>query len=91
MDKKQNVHKEHTLTLIDRSVMNLTGVSEVMSFTDTEITLKTSCGDVLVRGNSLNIGKLNTDTGEIAISGMVSFIKYSKGKDKGGLLEGLFR
>ena len=91
MDKKPNVHKEHTLTLINRSVMTLTGVSEVVSFTDTEIALKTACGDLLIRGNSLNIGKLNTDTGELAVSGMVSLIKYSKGKDKGGLFEGLFR
>ena len=91
MDKKPNVHKEHTLTLINRSVMTLTGVSEVIGFTDTEITLKASGGHLLIRGNSLNIGKLNTDTGELSVSGTVSLLKYSKGKEKGGLFEGLFR
>lgn len=91
MDKKPNLHKEHTLTLINRSAMTLTGVSEVISFTDTQIMLKTSCGDLLIRGNSLNIGKLNTDTGDLAVSGMVSLMKYSKGKDKSGIFEGLFK
>lgn len=91
MDKKPNVHKEHTLTLINRSVMTLTGVSEVIGFTDAEITLKTSCGHLLIRGSSLNIGKLNTDTGELSVSGTVTLLKYSKGKEKGGLFEGLFK
>ena len=91
MDKKPNVHKEHTLTLINRSVMTLTGVSEVIVFTDAEITLKTSCGHLLIRGSSLNIGKLNTDTGELSVSGTVTLLKYSKGKEKGGLFEGLFK
>ncbi|MBQ3124102.1 MAG: sporulation protein YabP [Clostridia bacterium] len=91
MDKKPNMPKEHTMTLINRSAMTLTGVLEVTSFTDSEIVLKTSCGDLLIRGSSLNIGKLNTDTGELVISGTVSLIKYSKGKDRGGVFEGLFR
>lgn len=91
MDKKQNIQKEHTMTLINRSAMTLSGVSEVVSFADTEIMLKTSYGDLLIRGNGLNIGKLNTDTGELVISGTVILIKYSKGKNSGGLFEGLFR
>lgn len=91
MDKKTNIQKEHTITLINRQSMTLSGVLEVMSFTDSEIVLKTSCGDLLIRGNGLNIGKLNTDTGELMISGTVVFIKYSKSKNSGSLFEGLFR
>lgn len=91
MEKKTSIQKEHTLTLINRSEMTLSGVSEVVSFSDSEIVLKTSYGDILIRGNGLNIGKLNTDTGELVISGTVAFIKYTKGKNNGGLFEGLFR
>lgn len=90
MEKNTKAHKEHSLSLLERSAMTLSGVLEVVSFADSQIALKTSCGDLLIRGNSLNIGKLNTDTGELTISGTVSFIKYSKSKG-GGLFEGLFR
>ena len=91
MEKKTSIQKEHTITLINRAAMTLSGVSEVVSFTDSEIVLKTSCGDLLIRGNGLNIGKLNTDTGELMISGTVALIKYSKIKNGGSLFEGLFR
>lgn len=89
MEKNTKIRSEHDIVLKNREQMALTGVSEVVSFTDEQITLKTSCGDLLIRGNSLNIGHLNTDTGELEISGIISFIKYSK--NKGGLFEGLFK
>ena len=91
MDKNTKPKNEHKITLINRNDMTLTGVTDVVSFTDTEISVKTSCGNLLLRGNSLNIGHLNTDTGELKVTGFIITMKYSKGKDGNGLLEGLFR
>ena len=91
MDKNIKPKNEHKITLINRNEMALTGVIEVLSFTDTEISLKTSCGNLLLRGNSLNIGRLNTDTGELNVTGCITILKYSKGKDSAGLFEGLFK
>lgn len=87
MEKKPQT--EHKLVLENRAEMSLTGVLEVVSFTENEISLKTVCGDMLIRGDGLNIGKLNTDTGELAVCGTVASIKYNK--PKGGLFEGLFK
>lgn len=91
MEKNTKSHVEHCISLKDREKMTLSGVTEVVAFSESEITLKTSCGDLLIRGSSLNIGKLNTDTGELEISGNVGLIKYSKSKNNGGFFEGLFR
>ena len=89
MEKNAKAKPEHNLMLINRIAMTLSGVSEVVSVTDKQIVLKTSCGDLSINGNALNIGKLNTDSGELVISGTVDYIRYSK--KKGGLFEGLFK
>lgn len=90
MEKTAKIKTEHCITIHERSSAALTGVSEVMSFSDSEILLKTVCGELTIRGNGLNIGKLNTDTGELAVSGTVSLVKYSK-KKNGGIFEGLLK
>lgn len=91
MAKMEKPQIEHCITLKNRSEMTLSGVSEVISFSDTSIMLKTGCGDLAIRGNALNIGRLNTETGELYISGTVTFMRYDKSKKNGGVFEGLFR
>ena len=91
MEKITKPHCEHQILLKDRATMSLSGVLEVISFTDTEISLKTTCGGLLLRGTSLNIGHLNTDTGELAVSGCITLIKYNKSNTDGGFFEGLFK
>ena len=81
----------HTLVLENRERMDLGGVQEVSAFSDTAVSLKTSCGALLIQGRGLNISRLNTDTGELHISGEVTMLKYSKEKRRRSLLEGLFK
>ncbi len=91
MAKMEKPQVEHCITLKNRAEMTLSGVIEVISFSDTSVMLKTGCGDLLIRGNALNIGRLNTETGELYISGNVTFMRYDKSKKNGGVFEGLFR
>lgn len=91
MARAEQIKKEHSLTLKDRETLSMSGITEVVSFSDSSLTLRTSCGDLLIRGDKLNIGQLNTETGELCVSGRVVFMRYSKGKKKGGVFEGLFR
>lgn len=88
---KAEQNTQHTLLLENRAKMSLTGIKEVTGFSDTDVMLRTSCGALAVHGKGLNISRLNTDTGELFISGEVSVMKYSKDKKKGGLFEGLFK
>lgn len=90
MAKVTEAPKEHLLELKNRREMLLTGVSEVVNFSDNLVTLKTSCGDLTVRGEGLVMGRLNTDTGELYIKGTVSILRYSKSKGK-SRLEGLLK
>ncbi len=90
MAKATETQKEHLLELKNRREMSLTGVSEVVNFSDNLVTLRTSCGDLTVRGEGLAMGRLNTDTGELYIKGTVSILRYSKTKGK-NRLKGLLK
>lgn len=81
----------HTLVLENRERMDLSGVQEVTAFSDTSVSLKTACGALLIQGRGLNISRLNTDTGELHVSGEVTTLKYSREKSKGSRFEGLFK
>lgn len=89
--KNDAAEKRHSLCLEDREKMALEGVNEVENFSDTAVSLKTTRGALTVQGKGLTISRLNTDTGELFISGEISLIRYSKDKKKKSLLEGLMK
>lgn len=92
MAKIGEINKEHSVCIKDRSEMTLSGVGEVVSFSDNVVFLKTSRGDLQIKGNNLRIGKLNTETGELCISGFVTTFRYGKDRGgKGGIFEGLLK
>ncbi len=94
-DKKTDSNKildmTHSLLLENRERMALGGVTEVCGFSESSISLKTVCGALLVKGKKLSMSKLNTETGELSVSGDIMSIQYSHDKKKGSLLEGLFK
>ena len=40
----------HTLLMENRNVLELTGISDVESFNEEEITADSSCGNIVIRG-----------------------------------------
>lgn len=80
----------HSVIISNRSDMNITGVNEVSEFSDDLVKLQTQMGVMIIKGSELSVTKLNTDTGEVEISGSFDLIEYSKNK-KGGFLTGLLK
>ena len=83
--------QSHVITLENRANMTLTGVSEVVNFSETAVELITNMGGLTVKGKSLNISRLNTDTGELSVNGDIHSMQYTNVKKKTSLLEGLFK
>lgn len=82
--------KEHSLSLVNRDKMSLTGVNDVSEFSDTRVVLKTNMGGLCIKGKNLSINQLNTDTGTLDVNGEVQIIQYlNRGKD--GFFAGLFK
>ncbi len=70
------VIKRHNVILEDRQRLSMSGVTDVESFNDTEISLYTSLGELMVRGKGLHVDNMSLDTGDIMISGEVKSLVY---------------
>lgn len=68
----------HKVILNERKNLNITGVSEVMSFEEDLVVLKTSLGTLLVQGRGLKLKTLSPDGGQVAVEGTVSAMSYQE-------------
>jgi len=68
----------HTVQITSRKQMQITGVTEVSSFHETEIVLKIESGLMVLTGEGLHVGKLVLDEGRLEVTGMLDSIVYEK-------------
>lgn len=92
MDEKR---RKHTVDLIDRNRLTITAVKDVFSFDEQIIELETiSDGFMEIEGADLHIIKMNLDSGELIVEGIISGILYDDGapaRKKSGLFPKLFK
>lgn len=67
---------EHSLSMVNRQRMELTGVSNVVNFDEDEILLETNQGWLTITGEQMHITMLNLDEGQVAIQGNFSNLAY---------------
>lgn len=93
--EERNNNKKHSLSLIEREKMVLSGVKEVFSFDEQFIELETSKGCLDIKGENLHIIKMCIEEGDIAIEGTISEMIYHDnvglGKKKGSIISKLFK
>ena len=69
---------EHSITLKERSSLNISGIEQIYSFNDKKIELRTCLGEMVIEGENLDMGKLSLDESVISIQGTINSIVYSK-------------
>jgi sporulation protein YabP len=80
-------NNNHRLSLEKRERMDIGGVREVVSFDDVSVILKTDCGEMIIEGEKLKIGVLDTDKGVVELGGRIDAVYYSQtGEVKRGKL-----
>ena len=72
------VQLPHKLTLNGRSSLSMTGVTEVVSFDDSAVILKTTLGTLVVQGRELQLKTLSVEGGQVAVEGTVSALTYEE-------------
>lgn len=76
-ENKDKLMMPHNITLKDRRLLTVSGVTDVDSFDDVGIIAYTDAGELTIRGEQLKINRLNTETGELNVEGTVSSLSYT--------------
>ena len=66
----------HGISLAERKNLIVTGVKKIENFDTEQFLLETSMGFILVKGEDLELIKLDTIQGNVSIRGLVSSINY---------------
>ena len=74
----EETHLPHSLQLKDRRNLTMSGVTEVVSFDDLSVVLKTSLGTLTVQGQELQLKTLSLDGGQVAVEGSVTALVYEE-------------
>lgn len=88
---QDSISLPHKLTLNERKQLTLSGVTEVVSFDDETVVLKTSLGILTVHGQNLQLKNLSLDGGQIAVEGTVAAMIYEEPRPERTWLGKLFR
>ncbi|MDF2960573.1 MAG: spore coat protein [Paenibacillus sp.] len=79
--------KRQEIKMLNRKLLEVSGVMNVESFDSEEFLLETECGFLMIRGQNLHIKNLSLEQGLVAIEGLVNELAYvdttSQGKSKG--------
>lgn len=80
MEKEAVGVRNHVINVVDRKNTTISGVKKVISFDDQEFVLETVMGFVLIKGEGLEIIKLETFQGDLQMKGTVNSIDYLENK-----------
>ena len=73
----------HKLTLNERKNLTLSGVTEVVSFDENTVVLRTSLGTLEIQGQSLQLKNLSLEGGQAAVDGQISALYYEEPRPAG--------
>lgn len=75
----------HDLTLQGRRALTMTGVTEVVSFDESAVVLRTGLGLLMVHGQQLQLRQLSVEGGEVRVDGTVTALVYEEPRQGGWL------
>ena len=91
---KDTISYNHGISINERKIMNITGVTKIESFDEEEFLLETNMGFLAIKGSNLEIVRLDTKDGLLSIKGTIDSMSYFdslKKNNKTSLVEKLFK
>ena len=94
-NKEETIAKyNHGINISDRTNLNISGVKRIENFDNEEFVIVTVMGILTVKGNNLELIKLDTLQGNISIKGKIDSLEYKddiKVKNNQGIINRLFK
>ena len=72
----------HNVKILDRNFIELSGIKKIDSFNDEEFLLESIIGNIDIKGENLEIIKLDTNDGNVKIKGKINALNYLEEKSK---------
>ena len=97
MEDRKNIMSTNVaqnLILENREKLNITGVSDVISFDDEIVMIATELGLLTIKGENLHINKLSIDSSEALVEGNINSLLYSNreiDKKSNGIMSKIFK
>ena len=83
--------KENIIRLVNRNDLSITGVSKVISFSPTQIALVAMDCEIEICGEQLQTTKLDEQSGDLFVQGLIKNIKWIEKKEKVGFIKRIFK
>ena len=95
MEKEKELSSfNHSISIIERKSILITGVKKVDSFDKEEFLVETIMGYLALKGSELELVKLDTLAGSVTIKGYVTsfdYIEDTKKEKEGSIISRLFK
>lgn len=77
MDKQDNLNNyNHGISLFERKSLVITGVKKIENFDSEQFLIETVMGFMLIKGDGLELIKLDTLQGTVSIKGLINSMGY---------------
>ncbi len=80
----------HHVSIVDRNNINISGVNKIESFDNEEFLLETVMGYMNIKGENLEMIKLDTIEGNVVIKGKINDLLYIENTKKKNKEDGVF-
>ena len=84
----------HSVNLLERKTLVISGVKKIDTFDNLHFIIDTTMGYMIIKGEELELIKLDTLSGNVTIKGKIDSLEYLHEKEKGneeGFFNRLFR
>lgn len=94
-DDLMNNNYNHVITLNERKNLSITGIKKIENFDEEEFLLDTVMGHLLIKGDNLELLKMDSIQGNVSIKGLVNSFVYiddvKKKNSENGVFSRLFK
>ncbi len=91
MPENTENQRPHGILIKAREHLEITAVTDVISFDEDSVCLETSMGEMLIEGEGLKVGTLDTAKGIVILDGRINGLYYRTEQPKRRGLRGLMR
>lgn len=91
-EEKGAARAQHCVSMENRRALEITGVTDIDSFDEQTVAVFTDVGELVVRGSSLHISRIDVESGNLLLEGEIDSLEYTDNvAARGSIWARLFR